>query len=174
MNQPMAPPPTPMPLWMRPAEPGDAAAVAQLLIHSRRIDMPHAPSAHPDEEVRRWVRDELLPGGGVTLAVQLPDSARSGAPDTVLGVMATRLDGDGAWITQMHVAPGHTGHGIGTRLLQQALRTLPRPVRLYTFQASTGARRFYERHGFVAIEFGDGSGNEEGCPDVLYECAVGP
>jgi hypothetical protein len=31
------------------------------------------------------------------------------------------------------------------------------------------ARAFYERHGFVAIEFGDGSGNEAGQPDVFYE-----
>ena len=162
------------PLWLRPATPQDAEAVASLLILSRLIDMPHAPSAHPDEALRRWVRDQLLPGGGVTLAVQLPDSARHDAPDTVLGVMATQREGDTAWINQMHVAPGHTGQGIGTRLLQQALRTLPRPIRLYTFQASTRARRFYERQGFVAIELGDGSGNEEGCPDVLYELTTAP
>jgi hypothetical protein len=30
------------------------------------------------------------------------------------------------------------------------------------------ARRFYERHGFTAIAFDGGSGNEEGCPDVRY------
>ncbi|MGE3511045.1 MAG: histone acetyltransferase, partial [Vicinamibacterales bacterium] len=30
-------------------------------------------------------------------------------------------------------------------------------------------RVFYERHGFVAVAFGDGSGNEERCPDILYE-----
>jgi hypothetical protein len=42
-------------------------------------------------------------------------------------------------------------------------------VRLWCFQANSGARRFYERHGFVAVEFTDGHDNEEGCPDVLYE-----
>ena len=31
--------------------------------------------------------------------------------------------------------------------------------------------RFYERHDFRILELGDGSGNEEGCPDVLYEWA---
>ena len=45
------------------------------------------------------------------------------------------------------------------------------PIRLYTFQANLGARRFYERHGFSAIEFTDGEGNRERCPDVLYELA---
>jgi hypothetical protein len=41
-------------------------------------------------------------------------------------------------------------------------------VKLHCFQANTGARRFYERHGFRAEVFGDGSGNEEGLPDILY------
>ena len=33
---------------------------------------------------------------------------------------------------------------------------------------NTGARRFYERHGFVEAGRTDGRGNEEGVPDVLY------
>jgi ribosomal protein S18 acetylase RimI-like enzyme len=49
------------------------------------------------------------------------------------------------------------------------MANLTSPIRLYTFQENDGARRFYERHGFRAIEFGDGSNNEENCPDVLYE-----
>ncbi len=46
---------------------------------------------------------------------------------------------------------------------------MPLPLRLYTFQPHTRARKFYEHHGFVAIEFTDGRSNEEGVPDVLYE-----
>lgn len=41
-------------------------------------------------------------------------------------------------------------------------------VKLHCFQANSGARRFYERHGFQAEAFGDGSGNEENLPDILY------
>jgi hypothetical protein len=41
-------------------------------------------------------------------------------------------------------------------------------VKLFCFQANKGARRFYERHGFVAEAFGEGSANEEGLPDILY------
>jgi hypothetical protein len=39
---------------------------------------------------------------------------------------------------------------------------------LYTFKRNAGARRFYERNGFVAMAFGDGSGNEAHEPDVRY------
>ena len=43
------------------------------------------------------------------------------------------------------------------------------PIRLYTFQCNEAARHFYEHHGFRAIAYSDGSGNEEKCPDILYE-----
>jgi hypothetical protein len=56
-----------------------------------------------------------------------------------------------------------------SELRQWVQSTVPSPVRLYTFQENTGARRFYERHGFVAIQFTNGETNEEHCPDVLYE-----
>jgi hypothetical protein len=36
-------------------------------------------------------------------------------------------------------------------------------------QCNDAARLFYEKHGFKAIAFADGSANEEQCPDILYE-----
>jgi hypothetical protein len=39
---------------------------------------------------------------------------------------------------------------------------------LWTFVTNTGARRFYERHGFVAVETTDGSHNEEAAPDIRF------
>jgi GNAT superfamily N-acetyltransferase len=84
-------------------------------------------------------------------------------------VLALAVHEGVGWIEQLYLAPAAVGQGLGSRLLALALAELPGPVRLWTFQANTGARRFYERQGFSAIEFGDGSGNEEGCPDVLYE-----
>jgi hypothetical protein len=33
---------------------------------------------------------------------------------------------------------------------------------------NAGARRFYEREGFVAVDSTDGHGNEERAPDVRY------
>ena len=88
-------------------------------------------------------------------------------------MVAHAVDNGIGWIEQLYAGPGSTHQGLGTRLLQQALAELHAQgadtVRLWCFQANTGARRFYERHGFVAVEFTDGGGNEEGIPDVLYE-----
>jgi ribosomal protein S18 acetylase RimI-like enzyme len=52
--------------------------------------------------------------------------------------------------------------------MKLAKQRRPDGLELYTFQVNDRARRFYERHGFVVAMLGDGSGNEEGQPDVLY------
>ncbi len=147
---------------LRPASSNDAAAVAALLIDTRAAFMPYAPSVHSDSEVRAWVATTLVPAGGVTVAE---------LDGRVVAVMATSLDAQAAWIEQMAVDPALVGRGIGSTLLGHAMQTLPRPLRLFTFAANTGARRFYERHGFVALRLSDGRDNEERCPDVLYELA---
>jgi GNAT superfamily N-acetyltransferase len=151
-----------MSLLLRPATPEDASHVAQILIDTRATFMPYAPSAHTEHELRAWVAGHLVPGGGVTVAEQ------AGA---VVALMAVEQADGIAWITQMAVTPSLVARGIGRRLLDQAIATLPTPIRLCTFQANAGARRFYERHGFRPIRFTDGQDNEEHCPDVLYERA---
>jgi GNAT superfamily N-acetyltransferase len=84
----------------------------------------------------------------------------------VVGMMATSIDDQGlAWIDHLYLV----GQGIGSELLAPALKTLSRPIRLYTFEANHVARRFYGRQGFVPVRYGDGSSNEEGCQDVRYE-----
>lgn len=148
----------PAPL-LRAAADADALAVAQVLIESRRVLMPFAPSAHTDDDVRDWVRRVLIPGGGVTLAQQ---------GERVVGVLAVSTVAGVGWIDQLYVLPTEVARGIGRCLLAHALASLPRPLQLYTFQANHHARAFYERQDFVAVAFGDGSGNEEHCPDVLY------
>jgi len=42
-------------------------------------------------------------------------------------------------------------------------------LQLWTFQANREARRFYERHGFTAVEETDGTTNEERLPDMRYK-----
>jgi GNAT superfamily N-acetyltransferase len=86
-------------------------------------------------------------------------------------MMADSQSGGIGWIEYLYLRPSAVGRGIGSRLLEQAKSVLGSPIRLYTFQANHGARRFYERHGFHVVAFGDGSDNEERCPDVLYEWA---
>lgn len=145
---------------LRLAEPTDAAAIADLYLITRKQLLPYAPLAHTDDEVRGWVADHLLTQARVTVAEV------NGA---LAGFSAITDDSTYGWIDQLYLLPTAVDQGIGTALLTEALRHVRFPVRLYTFQANTAARRFYERHGFVAIAFGDGTGNEEGVPDVLYE-----
>ena len=89
--------------------------------------------------------------------------------ECVVGVVSRKDE----WINQLYVAPNSTGQGIGQRLLDaflaEAAAESIADVRLWTFQRNAGARRFYERNGFVAVEFTDGRGNEEREPDVRYE-----
>jgi GNAT superfamily N-acetyltransferase len=153
-------------LVLRPAGAADAPDAARVLIESRRELMPFAPSAHTDNEVRGWVREVLIPGGGVTLAC---------CGHSTVGVLAVSTVEGVAWIDQLYVHPQHIAQGVGRALLAHALATLPRPVQLYTFQANRRARDFYEKRGFTAVALGDGTGNEERCPDVLYRLdAAGP
>jgi GNAT superfamily N-acetyltransferase len=144
---------------LRAAVAEDAPAVAKVMIDARRVLMPFAPSAHSDADVRQWVRDRLLPSGHVSVAVD---------DNTVVGVLAAHQHDGLVWIDQLHVQPAQVARGIGAALLADALQRWPRPVQLYCFQANTRARGFYERRGFRAVGFGDGSGNEERVPDVLY------
>ena len=144
---------------LRAATDEDAPAVARVLIESRRAFLPFAPSVHPEENVRRWVRYELIVESRVFVWQ---------VEELVSGVIAFAGHGRESWISQLFVLPGWTGHGIGTRLLQHAHAELQPPIYLYTFQENLGSRRFYERHGYVPVEYSDGRGNEEECPDVLY------
>jgi len=145
---------------IRPAHPHDAGPIAEVYLASRQAFLPYAPLAHSSSEVRRWVSETLM----VTRTVWVDEDQ-----GRITGFAAwTQREGLG-WIDQIYVVPGGTSKGVGARLLAQALADLRHPVRLYTFQANEGARRFYERHGFRAIAFGDGSQNEERCPDILYE-----
>ncbi len=148
-------------ILLRRAASGDAEDVADVLMTSRAQYMPYAPSAHPPDDVRRWVRTHLL----------LREVTVAEHQEVVVGVLATSHDGHYAWIDQLWLRPGWVRRGIGTSLLQHAHARLPRPIRLWTFQQNGAARAFYERHGYRAIAFTDGAANEEHCPDVLYELA---
>jgi GNAT superfamily N-acetyltransferase len=82
-------------------------------------------------------------------------------------VRSSRCSSSNQWINQLYVDPRHTGRGLGSRLVEVAKSVYPEGLDLWTFAANTGARRFYERHGFVAIASTDGD-NEERAPDIRY------
>ena len=110
---------------------------------------------HTEAETREWFSTRVLPAGEVWVA------ETGGRP---VGVMVLRDD----WVDQLYIHQEWTGRGVGGRLLDLAKKRRPGGLQLWAFQSNVGARRFYERHGFVAVEETDGSGNEERAPDVRY------
>lgn len=114
------------------------------------------PPGHPDETCRLWLTGTLVPTTESWVAVD--------GGNTAVALLAL----SDTMVEQLYVAPAWIGRGLGTRLIEHAKARRPDGLDLYCFQVNTRARRFYERHGFVAIAFGDGSGNEERQPDILY------
>jgi ribosomal protein S18 acetylase RimI-like enzyme len=138
---------------LRPAIGSDAAPIANIM-RAALGSFDWMPVIHTPAEDLAFIRDIVLPRQQVTVAV---------AGAAIVGFIAVSSD----WVEQLYLDPAWTGQGIGSRLLMEATPALP-IVKLHCFQSNTGARRFYERHGFRAESFGDGTSNEEGLPDILY------
>jgi GNAT superfamily N-acetyltransferase len=138
----------------------DADSVATVFLRSRKELVAFAPLAHPDDNVRDWVRRRLIPAGNTTVVV---------VDGLIVGLLTISRGDDCGWVQQLYLLPEWIGRGLGAQLLEIARSELPPPIRLYCFQRNERARRFYERQGFKAIAFTDGANNEEKCPDVLYE-----
>jgi ribosomal protein S18 acetylase RimI-like enzyme len=117
--------------------------------------MPYLPVRHTDLEVLQWIKDVVLRTSLVTLAV---------SGDRQAGGFASVRNGI---LEHLYVAPQLQGRGLGT--LVAAKEESPRNLRLHVFQRNLSARRFYERRGFMLLKLRDGSSNEEGEPDAVYE-----
>jgi GNAT superfamily N-acetyltransferase len=144
---------------LRRAGPRDAAEIADVFLASFRATYAF-PLAHTDDEVRGWFGDEVLQKSETWVAV-----AGGGAGAEIVGLMVL---GD-AVLEQLYLRPGWWRRGIGSRFIALAKERRPTGLELYTFQENGPARAFYQRHGFAAVWFGDGSANEESQPDVRYE-----
>jgi GNAT superfamily N-acetyltransferase len=134
---------------------GDALAITRVFQAARAEALPYLPILHADAEDRRF------------FARTIARSRTWVAEDQgqVVAFLALRED----WVDHLYVNPTHYRRGLGGRLLEIAKAESPGGLRLYTFQRNARARSFYEKRGFVVVELGDGSGNEEREPDVLYE-----
>lgn len=110
-------------------------------IHTRAEDIAHASM--------------LVDRGWVTVA-QIADQ--------VIGFIAR----DDAVIHALYVDASARSKGVGSALLGQAMQNAAR-LDLWTFQHNTSAQRFYERHGFDAVERTNGARNDEGLPDIRYQ-----
>lgn len=141
---------------LRTATPGDAEAVTRVFLASRAAVLPYLPRVHSDEDTQAWITHVLLPGSRVWVAEDTEGE--------LLGFAA--LDGDE--LDQLYLRPDALRRGIGSRLLDRVKEASRGELSLYTFRRNTAARAFYERRGFVAVAYDDGSRNEEKEPDVLY------
>ncbi|MFF7780128.1 GNAT family N-acetyltransferase [Streptomyces tanashiensis] len=140
---------------VRRAVASDAAAVAEVWLRSFDAALPSVRRAHTDDQVRSWFREVVVPGQETWVA-------------TVEGAAVGMVVLDGEELDQLYLDPAWQGQGIGGRLVDLAKRRRPAGLALWTFQVNESARRFYERHGFVAGESTDGHRNEEREPDIRY------
>ncbi|MFI7387179.1 GNAT family N-acetyltransferase [Streptomyces sp. NPDC049813] len=140
---------------VRRAVGSDAADVAEVWLRSFTAALPSVRRAHTDDEVLSWFREVVVPDQETWVAT---------VADSVVAMMV--LDGED--LGQLYLDPVWQGQGIGGRLVDLAKQRRPAGLTLWTFQVNESARRFYERHGFVAGECTDGHRNEEREPDVRY------
>ncbi len=138
-------------LRLAPEFADEAARVLRASFDDR---LPWLASLHTPEEDRWFLHNRVF-----------AECAVWGATDgaVLLGFVAFRP----GWIDQIYVLPERQGYGIGASLLAIA-KAGESELSLWTFQRNAPARRFYEKHGFIAVEETDGSRNEEREPDIRY------
>ncbi|WP_171173511.1 GNAT family N-acetyltransferase [Ruegeria sp. HKCCD8929] len=141
-----------MNVLLRPARSLDAGATGEILYAFTR-DNDWMPKLYSRAETIAFC-GTMIDRGWVTVA------------ENGTGV-AGFLARDGEHVCALYLAGPAQGRGIGKRLLDEAKagRDL---LRLHTFAANTGARRFYLREGFREVARGDGTSNEENLPDIAY------
>ncbi|MER7812771.1 GNAT family N-acetyltransferase [Streptomyces sp900116325] len=156
---PNEPAPADRPL-LRKAAAEDAEPLTRLFLASRALTMPYLPKVHSDADTLAWMTHVVLPGTTVWVA----ETETGTATGDVLGFASV----DGTELEHLYLRPDVRRRGIGSLLLAKAREISPEELTLYAFQRNTDARAFYERHGFTAVDFNDGSRNEEKEPDVRY------
>lgn len=143
----------------RAVSPADADAAAGVWLRSFAAALPSVVRPRTDDEVYGYFRHVLVPLHETWVA---ETEAEGGG--VVVGVMVL----EGEELAQLYLAPEWRGRGLGDRFVALAKERGPGGLSLWTFQVNAPAHRFYERHGFEAVEWTDGGGNEEREPDVRY------
>ncbi len=129
----------------------DASAIAHISRTARTQAMPYLPNLHTPEQDLAFFTTEI---GSSDCRVAVIDGQ-------VVGFGCVR---DG-WLNHLYISPDFQGRGIGSELLKSFGSDIDQ---FWVFQKNSRARDFYKRHGFVEVEFTDGSANEEREPDVRF------
>jgi ribosomal protein S18 acetylase RimI-like enzyme len=158
---------------IRTAKPEDYKAVAELIFRSHTISFKGSASSEwvdtrqLSEYQARW-RESLAKASTDAVTIVASIDGQVVGTVSVSPLESPEFD---AQLYGMHVDPAQTGRGIGGLLIQGAMkfireRKLGR-VELGVIAANSGARRFYETHGWKLVrELPDGI---EGVPVVIYE-----
>lgn len=142
---------------IRRAVTDDVAAVAALWIRARNAAVPMIPAyVHQNKDVFEWIASIVIPRQETWVAEY---------EHHLIGMISL----DQEWIDQLYVDPEWTGHGVGALLIAWAKERSPGVFNYGPSNRTLGARRFYERHGFIAMERTDGRRNEEGFRDMRYQ-----
>jgi len=116
------------------------------------------PETHSLEAHMNFVRAYLAEGKKICIA--LDNTQRIS-----VGVLVLNKH----YLDQLYIHNDYQSLGIGEMLLNFAKNNSDNRIVLRTFQINKKAQMFYEKRGFKAISFSDGSNNEEGLPDIEYE-----
>ena len=146
---------------IRRAEPADADGIGDVWLASWRATFDFEP-AYPDDVCREWLATEIVPRNETWVAVD--------GDGAVIGLMALSDD----MIEQLYVAPAWIGRGLGRRFVTLARERRPAGLDLFCFAVNANGRAFYERVGFTAVGFGDGSRNSERQPEIRYAWRASP
>ena len=96
---------------------------------------------HSLEEQIDYFRTNVLPTHRVRVAREI---------GSIVGFVASNSES----VAQLYVRVEKIGHGIGSHLLRLAQAESSGSLWLFTFARNARACRFYEHHGFVAVEHG--------------------
>ncbi|RKR92119.1 acetyltransferase (GNAT) family protein [Micromonospora pisi] len=129
--------------------------MADVWLRSFTAALPTVRRAHGDDEARSWFSQVVVAQYESWVAV---------TDGSVIGLLVL----DGEELEQLYLDPSWRGRGVGDRFMDLAKQQRPDGLGLWTFQVNGPAQRFYERHGFAAVEHTDGLRNEEREPDVRY------
>ena len=144
---------------LRRASAADAEVCARIQREASRVSLPFLPVPGPIENAVAFFGTKLLVENETWIAEE---------DGVAVGYVAFHP----GWLEHLFILPDHQGRGIGPQLLAKALED-GTPRTLWTFQANTRARRFYEARGWTLVKLTDGADNMEKTPDALYAWAGG-